>query len=157
MSGERVKATWEVGTADWVVFSPDGKTLAVAAGRSARLYDVTAGKERAFFPHPELVMSVAFSPDSQTLASGCADKTVKLWDVGTAKELATLNYGATPLTAAVVHRQKRIIPILVGRGAKTQGTLKRARNGLAGAYEDFFDRQGYQEIVELLETLGVEE
>ena len=61
------------------------------------------------------------------------------------------------LTAAVVHRQKRIIPILVGRGARTEGALKRARNGLAGAYEDFFDRKGYQEIVELLQALGIEE
>ncbi len=34
---------------------------------------------------------------------------------------------------------------------------ERARNGLAGGYEDFFDRKGYQEIVELLQTLGVEE
>jgi hypothetical protein len=70
------------------------------------------------------------------------------------------DYGATPLTTAVVHRQKRIIPILVGRGARTEGQLKRARNGLAGAYEDAdagLDREGYREIVELLETLGVEE
>ncbi len=59
--------------------------------------------------------------------------------------------------AAEVSRQKRIIPILVGRGAKTEGKLKRARNGLAGAYEEFFHRQCNQEIVELLQTLGVEE
>jgi hypothetical protein len=55
------------------------------------------------------------------------------------------------LTAAVVHRQKRIIPILVRRGAETAGQLRRARNGLAGAYEEVFDRLGYQEIVELLQ------
>lgn len=45
----------------------------------------------------------------------------------------------------------------VGDGAKTEGALKRARNGLAGAHDDFFDREGYQEIVELLQALGVEE
>ena len=68
------------------------------------------------------------------------------------------DYGSTPLTTAVVMRQKRMIPILVGRGAKTEGALQRARNGLAGAYEDFgLDRKGYQEIVEVLQTLGVEE
>ena len=80
-----------------------------------------------------------------------------LLDHGADIERREQDYGATPLTTAVVHRQKRIIPILVGRGAKTEGVLKRARNGLAGAYEDFFDRTGYQEIVELLQTLGVEE
>jgi len=67
------------------------------------------------------------------------------------------DYGSTPLTAAVIHRQKRIIPILIRRGANTAGQLKRARNGLAGAYEEFFDREGYREIVELLQSLGVEE
>jgi hypothetical protein len=67
------------------------------------------------------------------------------------------DYGQPPLTAAVVHRQKRIIPILVRRGAKTEGQMKRARNGLAGAYEEFFDREGYREIIELLQALGVEE
>ena len=34
--------------------------------------------------------SVAFSPDGKTLASGSWDKTIKLWDVATGKEQATL-------------------------------------------------------------------
>src|SRR6185295_14089636 len=80
-----------------------------------------------------------------------------LLDHGADIESREQDYGSTPLTAAVIHRQKRIIPILVGRGAKTEGALQRARNGLAGAYEEFFDREGYQEIVELLQRLGVEE
>ncbi|HUS08928.1 MAG TPA: ankyrin repeat domain-containing protein [Pyrinomonadaceae bacterium] len=82
-----------------------------------------------------------------------------LLDHGADIESREQDYGAPPLTAAVVHRQKRIIPILVGRGAKTEVALKRARNGLAGAYEDDprLDRAGYREIVELLQTLGVEE
>ena len=37
-----------------------------------------------------VVTSVAFSPDGKTLASGSADKTIKLWDVATGKEQATL-------------------------------------------------------------------
>lgn len=80
-----------------------------------------------------------------------------LLDHGADIESHEQDYGSTPLTAAVIHRQKRIIPILVRRGANTEGQLKRARNGLAGAYEDFFDREGYREIVELLQSLGVEE
>ncbi len=80
-----------------------------------------------------------------------------LLDHGADIEGREQDYGSTPLTAAVIHRQKRIISILVRRGANTEGQLKRARNGLAGAYEDFFDREGYREIVELLLSLGVEE
>jgi hypothetical protein len=80
-----------------------------------------------------------------------------LLDHGANIEGREQDYGSPPLTAAVIHRVKRIIPILVRRGAKTVGQLTRARNGLAGAYDDFFDAEGYREIVELLQSLGVEE
>lgn len=40
--------------------------------------------------HTEWVMSVAFSPTGQILASGSADKQVKLWDVQTGTLLRTL-------------------------------------------------------------------
>jgi hypothetical protein len=83
-----------------------------------------------------------------------------LLDHGADIERREQDYGATPLTSAVVMRRKRIIPILIGRGARTDGQLKRARDGLAGAYEAAdasLDREGYREIVELLQTLGVEQ
>jgi hypothetical protein len=81
-----------------------------------------------------------------------------LLDHGANIERREQDYGSTPLTTAIVMRRKRLIPILVGRSAKTEGALKRARNGLAGAYEDAgLDREGYQEIVELLQILDIEE
>jgi WD40 repeat protein len=36
------------------------------------------------------VDSVAFAPDGKTLASGCKDRTIKLWDARTGKLLRTL-------------------------------------------------------------------
>ncbi|MFN7384702.1 MAG: protein kinase domain-containing protein [Dolichospermum sp.] len=40
--------------------------------------------------HSHSVISVAYSPDGQTLASGSSDKTIKLWNVKTGKLLQTL-------------------------------------------------------------------
>ncbi|MGH8654176.1 MAG: WD40 repeat domain-containing protein [Gammaproteobacteria bacterium] len=40
--------------------------------------------------HENVVMSVAFDPMGRTLASGSADKTVKLWEVASGKLLRTL-------------------------------------------------------------------
>ena len=40
--------------------------------------------------HTNTVYSVSFSPDGTTLASGSFDDTVKLWDVATRENIATL-------------------------------------------------------------------
>ena len=40
--------------------------------------------------HTEYVMSVAYSPDGEQLASGSKDKTVRVWQLATGKCTATL-------------------------------------------------------------------
>ncbi len=68
-----------------LAFSPDGKTLASAAGfveSEVRLWDVADGTERARLSgHRAFVRSLAFDPSGKWLASGSADQTIKLWDV----------------------------------------------------------------------------
>ncbi|WP_088241712.1 trypsin-like peptidase domain-containing protein [Calothrix rhizosoleniae] len=50
--------------------------------------------------HSYWVISVAFSPDGKTLASGSLDKTIKIWDVGSGKQLKSLT-GHSDLVSSV--------------------------------------------------------
>ena len=65
-----------------VVFSTDGRTLALATKGKVHVWDVLTGKERGQFRGQQGdVRALAFSPDGSTLASGGADGTALLWDV----------------------------------------------------------------------------
>lgn len=72
---------------DAVLFSPDGKLLAVgAASGTLQLWDVETFKQVANLKgHNGLVWRLAFSPDGETLVSGDDQGFIKLWDVDSAK------------------------------------------------------------------------
>jgi RNA polymerase sigma factor (sigma-70 family) len=62
-----------------------------------KLWDVkTRTQVAALEGHGDRVWSVAFSPDGKTLASASWDKTIKLWNVATRREDATLRLSQSP-------------------------------------------------------------
>ena len=75
-----------------LAFSLDGETLALAAeDATVKLWEIASGKDLATLRHTDNVKSVAFSPDSEILAT-VESKSVKLWEVSTKKNIAALEH-----------------------------------------------------------------
>jgi WD40 repeat protein len=103
---ERDKLEGHEGGATAVAFSPDGRTLAAGTGKGPVLLWNTAGNAKPTLRgplsymdrdasgkpvvnakgHDSHVYGLAFSPNSQTLASCGADTNIRVWNVPSAKE-----------------------------------------------------------------------
>jgi WD40 repeat protein len=66
-----------------IAFSPDGKTVASAAGREVILWEVATGKKLYTLPaeHRDAVTALRFTPQC-TLVTVCRDKAVRTWNLG---------------------------------------------------------------------------
>ena len=75
-----------------IIFSPDGKHLAVASGIGIWIYDVETAHELTLLNvgHATLIRSVAYSPDGSILAAGTGDGRVQLWELERGRLLAPL-------------------------------------------------------------------
>jgi WD40 repeat protein len=86
---------------DCLCYSPDGRTLALVTDQQLLLWEVSTNKERCLLGVLPSVHArgrdfgndppdITFSPDGRTLAAGCPDGVVRLWDVTAGTELLPL-------------------------------------------------------------------
>ena len=79
---------------DTIAFAPDGASVMAAGGdHRIRSWEVSATAtegsnplRHARFAHHGRIVALAFSPTGRLIASGSADRTVKIWDAGTLRE-----------------------------------------------------------------------
>ena len=89
-----------------VAFSPDGAILASTSGVQIELWDVKTQQIIATLVEYNRrvrygISAIAFSPDGRTIASGDQEGRLKLWDVETRNDVATIK-GHTDEVSAVV-------------------------------------------------------
>ena len=84
------------------VFSPDGKTVAVAGSRDVRLWDSASGRERGYrlSGHTSVLRSVAYSADGRRIVTASADGTTRVWNAATGELLTVLSRHAGRVNAA---------------------------------------------------------
>jgi WD40 repeat protein len=103
-----------------VAFRPDGKTLAsgcgaIRLGSEVVLWDVATGKEKKAGLSQDAdfgsgAVSLAFSPNGQTLAVGSAGRNVSLWDMATGKEIRRLQDVIAPL-GGLINYSGQVLPL----------------------------------------------
>ena len=118
-------------------FSTDGRLIAVGSGTASRrgnvsILDVATGdvlweSERL---HSDTVLSVRFSPGGRFLASGAADKTIRIIDVATGETIRALD-GHTHhvLSIAWSHDGQTLVS---GSADESTGVARRTIRGLGG-------------------------
>ncbi|MFT3894231.1 MAG: hypothetical protein QM730_21585 [Anaerolineales bacterium] len=76
--------------ANSIAFSPDGKTLTIGGSAGIYLFDPQSLSSLGYIPTGSWVRSLSFIPNSNILATGLFDHTIKLWDVGTQQGTGSL-------------------------------------------------------------------
>ena len=96
------KVRFGKGRINGVTYSPDGNRRAVASSIGILICDAHTGEElKLLSGHASEVLSVAYSPDGLTLASGSEDNTVRLWNVQNGQHKLTLEGHEDAVTSVV--------------------------------------------------------
>lgn len=86
-----------------VAFSPDGRLLVAAAGRCVISVDPQTHRAVEVLQAPaNYFRCVAFTPDGKSLAIGCEDGTVRLWDTETSEEREAVEVSESSINCVAV-------------------------------------------------------
>lgn len=123
--------------AEGVAFASDGQTFATACQNSVRFWKYPSGKLLKEFNSPRTVNSIAFSPDSKSLAVVDTSRALSLWDVMAGQcRIATNAHSGTSFCVAfspdgnliaTIGRDDFFTKIWDARTLASRGTLTRNR------------------------------
>ncbi len=111
-----------------ITYSPDGTRLAVTTTIGVWIYDSRTGEELDLITggHTDRVYSAAYSPDGKTIATGSWDRTLRLWDTRTGKNIKTFKGFAYGIFSVVYSPDGKTIAT---RGSDNTIELWNARTG----------------------------
>ncbi len=98
--GKAVQTYQAAGVAD-LALAPAGGQFYTAGAETVKVWKLAAEAPVKNFPHPNLVDSVAFSPDGTQLATGCHDGRVRIFDVAKGAVVKDLAAHVMPAASSV--------------------------------------------------------
>jgi WD40 repeat protein len=88
-----------------VAFSADSKHLFTCGDNFVRQWEIVTGKERRFEGHTNRVLGLALSSDGRRLLTAGEDRTIRLWDTQTGKQLEALKGHSEAVTCVTFARE----------------------------------------------------